>query len=100
MTLWLAEDGTLTGTVVVPIGSGEISATYDPATGEIEGQITTDDGTVAELRIRISGSTLSGTVTMEGMTIELEGERTSVGGAGGRATCCGRPACGPEACPN
>jgi tricorn protease len=78
MTLWLDPDGTVTGSVTVPMGSGTIEATYDSATGVLEGTITTEEGTVAELRATISGSSISGTVTLEGQVMELTGTRTSV----------------------
>jgi tricorn protease-like protein/C-terminal processing protease CtpA/Prc len=78
MTLWLAPDGTITGSVAVPMGTGSIEGTYDPATGVIEATITIDDGAVAEMRATISGSSISGTVTVEGQVIEFSGTRTSV----------------------
>ncbi|MHC4219171.1 MAG: S41 family peptidase, partial [Planctomycetota bacterium] len=59
MTLWLDADGSVTGSIVVPMGSGSVDATYNEATGALEGTITTDEGLVAEMKATISGSSIS-----------------------------------------
>ena len=78
MTLHLAADGTVTGSVVIPMGTGEISGTYDPDTGRINAEITTEEGEVATMVATISGSGISGTISMGGMTAEFSGERTTI----------------------
>jgi tricorn protease len=78
MTLWLEEDNTVTGSIVVPMGAGTIEATYDPATGALEGTITTDEGIACPMHATISASSISGTVTVEGQVLEFSGTRTSI----------------------
>ncbi len=78
MTIWLETDGTVTGSVVVPMGSGEIEATWDPNTHEIVGAVTTEEGDLGEIRAVIAGSTISGTFTVHGQVIDFTGTRTSV----------------------
>ncbi len=79
LTLWLAPDGTVSGSVAVPMGTGEIEGTYDPATGSIEGTVTTEQGDVMELRMKIAGESITGTVSFQGTLIELTGLRTLIG---------------------
>ena len=83
MNLSLSEDGSITGSISAPMGSGQIEGTYDSATGEIIAEITTDDGDVASMIATISGSEISGTITMGEMTIEFSGERTATAAPGG-----------------
>ncbi|MHC4803040.1 MAG: PDZ domain-containing protein, partial [Planctomycetota bacterium] len=78
MNLWLEPDGTVTGSIAVPMGSASIEGTYDPATGVIEATITADEGWTGEMRATISGSGISGTVTVMGQVFEFSGTRTSV----------------------
>ncbi|MHC4769039.1 MAG: S41 family peptidase, partial [Planctomycetota bacterium] len=78
MTLWLDPDGTVTGSVAVQMGSASIEGTYDPATGVIEATITADEGWTGEMRATISGSGISGTVTVMDQIFEFSGTRTSV----------------------
>jgi tricorn protease-like protein/C-terminal processing protease CtpA/Prc len=78
MNLWLDPDGTVTGSIAVPMGTGTVEATYDAATGELVGTITTEEGVEAQMQATISGSSISGTVTVEGQAIEFSGTRTSV----------------------
>jgi tricorn protease-like protein/C-terminal processing protease CtpA/Prc len=81
MNLWLDAEGNVTGNVGTDMGGGSIEATYDAASGVLEGTITTDEGDAAELRATISGSSISGTVTLQGQIIEFSGTRTSVASA-------------------
>ncbi len=76
MTIWLESDGTVTGSVVVPMGSGEIEATWDPNTREIAGNVTTSEGDLGEMKAVISGSSISGTFIVHGQAIEFSGTRT------------------------
>ncbi|MHC4415002.1 MAG: S41 family peptidase [Planctomycetota bacterium] len=85
MTLSLAPDGTLTGSVSAPMGSAEISGTYDADTGEINAEITTEEGATGTMVAKISGSSISGTVTIADMTVEFSGQRTSVAAEEGEA---------------
>jgi multidrug resistance efflux pump len=81
MTLELHDYGAVTGTITVIMGSGEIEGTFDADTGVIEATITavTDEGDMtAEMRARISGSSISGTLSVEDQVFELLGSRTGV----------------------
>ncbi len=77
MTLSLSSDGTITGTIAIPMGTGEITGTYDAATGDISGEIVTEGGDVASFTGRITGSSFTCSVTFGGQIVELKGERTS-----------------------
>ncbi len=76
MTLWLEPDGSVSGSVSTPMGNATLEGTYDRATGELTGTVTTTTGETGQLRARISGTSFSGTVDMEGMSVELSGTRT------------------------
>ncbi|MHC4427972.1 MAG: S41 family peptidase [Planctomycetota bacterium] len=80
MTLRLAADGTVTGTITVPIGTAEISGTYDEASGELRADVVTEEGETFELVAKVTGTSMSGTVTnpVAGFTMDFSGERTAV----------------------
>ncbi len=80
MQLSLGEDGaTLSGSISVPMGSGTIDGTWDPASGAVTGTITTDEGDVANFDGTIKDGSLNLAVSMEGVVIDLTGERTGTG---------------------
>jgi tricorn protease-like protein/C-terminal processing protease CtpA/Prc len=83
MTLDLAEDGTVTGSITVPMGTGEVEGTLDVATGAFEGRIVTEEGAAVEFTGTIKDGSLEITGMFEGTVVELKGTRTVAAGAGG-----------------
>jgi tricorn protease-like protein/C-terminal processing protease CtpA/Prc len=75
--LSLAEDGTLTGNIVVPIGTGTIEGTWDAESGNTAGTITTPDDDVAEFTGTIKDGALEWTVLADGVPFTLSGTRTA-----------------------
>ncbi len=75
--LTLNDDGSLTGSVTVPMGSGTIKGTYDKATGECSGEIETDSGDTATFTGTVKDGSLKWEVTFQGENVTLNGERTS-----------------------
>lgn len=80
----LAADGTVSGTVTTPGGTGTItSGHFDRATGALTMTVHDTDGLDWQVAIKVTGSSLSGTATsaVAGVTIEFSATRTTVGGA-------------------
>ncbi len=85
MVITLAPDGTLTGSISVPMGTAELSGTYDKASGQIDATVTTPEGQAMKMTGRISGTSFTATVVNEadGLTVEMTGSRTAAASAGG-----------------
>ncbi len=84
LTLTLGDDGKLTGSVVVPIGTGDVEGTYDADSGAISGTITTEEG-VYDFTGSIRGPALTMEVSLNGELVTLTGTRTAKGGGGAAA---------------
>ncbi len=80
--LSISADNSATGSVTVPMGTATIdSGTWSPETKELTAQLTTDDGSSIELAGKVSGTSMSGTITSGamGLNAEFKCERTSGG---------------------
>jgi tricorn protease len=78
-TLKLGANNAVTGTLEAMTGSGSITGTWNPSTKELNLSVAMSDGGTATINARISGSTMTGTATVQGMTFQIKAER--VGGA-------------------
>jgi len=82
MTLSMAEDHTVTGSISSPMGIASLTGNYNPTTGELTATVTPDDGPVITLNAKITDGTMTGTVAGEGFAGEFTGTRTAGPGTG------------------
>jgi tricorn protease-like protein/C-terminal processing protease CtpA/Prc len=83
MRLTKKADNSVTGTLESPLGSADISGTYNPGSKELLLTATVENIPIT-LRSTISGSKMTGTVEAMGQNFQLQAER--VGGAPKAAT--------------
>ncbi|MEM7227984.1 MAG: PDZ domain-containing protein [Planctomycetota bacterium] len=77
LTITLGDDGSISGTIVVPMGTATLDGTYDAESGEASGSIMPDDadepapftGTIKNGRVELE-------VEAEGIVVMMSGERT------------------------
>ncbi len=80
ITLVLGDGNSLSGSATSPMGTGTItSGTYDPATKAISATISAPTGETLTVAATVSGTTMTGTVTMAaaGLSMEFTVTRTS-----------------------
>jgi tricorn protease-like protein/C-terminal processing protease CtpA/Prc len=77
MTIWLQPDGSVKGSITTPMGNATLEGTFDRAGGELTGIVTTSDGETGQLRARLAGTTMTGTVEIGGMVIDLSATRSA-----------------------
>jgi len=88
MTIQVSMDkqGELGGTVITPMGTATImGGSFDPATGQLEMVLETDDGMEVLVQGKVSGESMTGTgsIPAAGMNFECSLKRTSKETGGG-----------------
>ena len=78
LTLTMAKDNTVTGSLAAGPFSGACEGTYNPETGKLSMTLTLPDATVT-LELKIEDGTMTGTASAEGDTYQIMGTRTASG---------------------
>jgi len=77
MTLRLLDDGILEGEISSSLGTGTLSGDYDPASGEVSGDVETDEGLVLVFEGTLADGTVNVTFETPDGEASMEGTRTS-----------------------
>lgn len=79
MTLTMADDHSVTGTLSTDFGSGNISGRFDPATNALTLSATLPGMPPVTFNLQIDGNSLSGTADVNGQSIDITATRTVPG---------------------
>jgi tricorn protease len=79
--LKLNPDNSVTGSLESSQGNGSVSGSYSPSAHELKITVAVGGGTTVAITGVISGNTLSGKATVEGLTLDLMATRVSGGAA-------------------
>lgn len=86
LTIALAKDNSITGSLTVMDGSASITGTYDPAAKTVTFSGKISDGPAVNGTFTLAGLTLTGNVTAPemGVTASMEGKRTAAASESGK----------------
>ncbi|MCL4209024.1 MAG: PD40 domain-containing protein [Phycisphaeraceae bacterium] len=82
LSLTVAADGSMSGSMTSPMGTATLSGKLDKATGSFSGTVTTDQGQTATIAGTIKNGSIEASLSAEGFSATMTGSRTAPAGGG------------------